>query len=276
MPKNRPPAQQSESVACAAAASRASWIGKLQFKGFSVPVKAYSAIASPESCLHQIHVGCGRRVSVHRVCSKHGTLDSSKIGRAFAYSSDLLVELSNLELAKLLSADEKTIVIERFFSPDQLDFTLLAGRTLYLAPANLAALDSFRMLKEAFDQKKAWALGRTVFSQKRQLVVIHSRDEAVLLHTLHDPALRRMPQSCHRNGRPLSRSEVRALARAMAKDCSAPIAWSDYSDNYHRQLAALVAGKVAAKTGPLNSKRKAVGSTRPKPQPRTRVASKAA
>ena len=193
MPNNRFRIPSLQPAAYAPAASRASWIGTIQIDDFSIPVKAYSAIASPESHLNLIHASCGRRVSLRKVCPKHGMLEPDETQKAFAYSPDILVELPDDELKQLNPVDDKTIVIERFFSPDRLDPTLLAGRTLSLAPANLAAHHPFRLLKAALESKQVWALGRTVLSQKRQLVVIHSHDESLLLHTLHDPSLRRLP-----------------------------------------------------------------------------------
>lgn len=275
MPSNRLRIQQFETAAPAPAASRASWIGTLQVNDLSVPVKAYSAIASPGSHLHLIHAGCGRRVSLRKVCPEHGSLESTDIQKAFAYSSDLLVELSDDELATVTPADTKTIVIERFFSPDRLDPTLLAGRTLFLAPASLAAQHAFHLLKAAFDHKRTWALGQTVFSQKRQLVVIHSRDETLLLHTLHDPALRRMPVSIQPNGQAPSRSDIRKLAGVMVDD-GGSIPWSDYRDDSHERLAALVASKVGATSNGHNGKTKTTAATKPKRQRRARAAAKAA
>ena len=274
MPNNRLRIRQFETTENAPAASRASWIGTVQVNDFSVPVKAYSAIASTESQLHLIHAGCGRRVSLRKICPEHGSLESTDIQRAFAYSSDLLVELSDDELSALNPVDEKTIVIDRFLSPDRLDPTLLAGRTLFLAPASLAAQQAFHLLKAAFDNKKTWALGRTVFSQKRQLVVIHSRDETLLLHTLHDPALRRMPVSIPPKGQAPSHSQARKLAGAM-DDCGA-IPWTDYHDDFQERLATLVASKVGTRSDSRNGKSKNTASTKSKRQRRARAAAKAA
>jgi Ku protein len=220
--------------------------------------------------LHQIHAGCGRRISLRKICPEHGTLESSDIRKAFAYSPDLLVEISDDEFAQLEPADDKTIVIERFFAPGLLDPTLFAGRSLFLAPANPAAQPAFNLLKAALDEKHAWALGRTVFSQKRQLVVVHSRSEMVLLHTLHDPALRRLPVTCQSRGGSPSRKELQKLTTAM-DECDVPIIWMDYCDDFHRQLAALVAAKVTAQSSSRSGRSKKMRSAKP-----TRVNAKAA
>ncbi len=276
MPKNRAPITQVENSSHAVAASRASWIGEVQHQDFNVPVKAYSCIASPESHLHLIHAaGCGRRVTLSKVCPEHGILEASEIRKAFAYSSDLLVELSEDELAQLNPIDDKKIVIDRFVSPERLDLALLSGRTLFLVPASPAAHHSFHLFKEALEQKQIWALGRTVFSQKRQLVVIRSNDEKVFLHTLHDPALRRLPVPYRPCGDGPSRSEIQQLSRAMS-DNGDPIPWTEYSDDYQEQLANLVATKVRANSDERSEKVEKAKTTKLKRRRRGEAVTKAA
>lgn len=275
MSNNRLKIRQVEDAHSLPAASRASWIGTLKTCDLAIPVKAYSTIATAETNLHLIHAACGRRISLRKVCPEHGVLESDDLKKAFAYSSDMLVELSEDELASLEPVDERTIEIERFFSPDRLDLTLLSGRTLCLAPASLAAQDAFHVLKTAFDDKNTWALGRTVFSRKRHLVVLHSREDALLLHTLHDPALRRMPVYSKPNGNAPTRNEVRKLARAM-DDCGAPIPWNQYRDDSPHRLAALVAGKVNKRRSNRKDKSSQSSTKASKRQRRTRTTAKAA
>ena len=68
--------------------------------------------------------------------------------------------------------DDKTIHLEHFLSPTEFDLTLLAGRSLYLAPAHPAAMKPFVVIRQALLRADKWALGRTVFSSKRQLVIV--------------------------------------------------------------------------------------------------------
>ena len=59
--------------------------------------------------------------------------------------------------------DDKTIHLEHFLSPTEFDLTLLAGRSLYLAPAHPAAMKPFVVIRQALLRADKWALGRTVF-----------------------------------------------------------------------------------------------------------------
>jgi len=152
--------------------------------------------------------------------------------------------LSSEDLAQLAPDDTKTITIEQFFPSDELDLSLLAGRSLFLVPANLAARHSYIVLVAALRQKRVWAFGETVFSNRRQLIVIHVQNESLILHTLHDPALRRAPASLPISERKPPLAEVRTLARKIDKFIRR-IEWIDFRDRYAEQLASLVEQKVA-------------------------------
>jgi hypothetical protein len=55
----------------AAPANRASWCGQLRIGDLCVPVKAYSAIATPpETPLRQLHTGCGQRIEYDQECRR--------------------------------------------------------------------------------------------------------------------------------------------------------------------------------------------------------------
>lgn len=235
-------------------ASRASLSGKLEFSKWSVPVKAYSAIASTESLLKQVHRGCGQKTSQHTVCPDHGRLRKNQVGKAYAYGAGQLVEVTEDELSSIAPIDEKSIVIDRFFSPSQFDFTLLSGRSYYLAPANLVAQQPFRLFVAAMTRQQRWALATTVLSGKRHVVVIRPVHECLTLHVLHSPALLRASISVQNENNPTT-SEFREIEKEMRKS-NGPIEWNQYRDEGATKLAALVAGKIAAKDRTGNGKTK--------------------
>jgi DNA end-binding protein Ku len=248
MTRNRSIGQNNSAPAPLRTASRASWVGNLQLGSVVVPVKAYTAIAtSRDSQLHQLHADCGQRIEYRKCCPQHGHVPADQIVKGFSYAPDRCVELSGEELAQLSPDDNKTLVLERFFTQGQLDLALLAGRSLYLAPAHGAAGRPFASLVAALQAKKKWALGRVVFSGHRQLVVVYPANGTLILHTLHCPAQRRGPVFTE-NGHPKpNRSEIRALGEQVDA-ASGPIAWTDYIDDSADQLQKLVESKVAAKT----------------------------
>jgi len=266
MTRNRSLDQNTPVPAPLRTASRASWVGNLQLGSVIVPVKAYSAIAtSQDSQLHQLHADCGQRIEYRKCCPTHGHVPADQIVKGFSYAPDRCVELSAEELAQLSPDDNKTLVLERFFAQGQLELALLAGRSLYLAPAHGAASRPFASLVAALQAKKKWALGRVVFSGHRQLVVVYPASGTLILHTLHCPAQRRGPVFIDSGHSKPNRSEVRALGERVDA-ASGPIAWSDYADDSADQLQKLVESKVAAKTKrktrPTNGKPKRTAARR--------------
>jgi hypothetical protein len=128
-------------VATAPPASRASWSGQLRLGSCCVPVKAYPTSSSTASVsLRQLHAGCGEHIEYHKCCPKHGRVHADQIVKGYPYSAEQCVALSEEDLATLEATDDKTIYLEHFLAPTEVDLTLLAGRSLYLAPAHPAAL----------------------------------------------------------------------------------------------------------------------------------------
>ena len=108
------------------------------------------------------------------------------------------MRLTEEELASLQPTDDKTIHVEHFLNPAFVDLTLLAGRTLYLAPANPAARRPLACVLQSLARANKWAIGHVVFSSKLQIVMIRPEDEVLLMHTLYHPSQRRA--LVHREG----------------------------------------------------------------------------
>ena len=157
-----------------------------------MPVNAYAAIATPpEIPLRQLHAICGERFEYHKCCPQHGKVAAEEIVKGYPYQPEQYVRLSEGELTSLQPADEKTIFLEHFLEPEWIDLSLLAGRTLYLAPANPAARRPFATVCQALQRSGKWAIGRVVLSAKWQLVAVRPAEEVLLVHTLYHPAQRR-------------------------------------------------------------------------------------
>ena len=255
----------------AAPASRASWCGQLQLGTLSVPVKAYAAIASPpEVPLRQLHAGCGQRIEYRKWCPKHGAVTPEEIVKGYPYQPDQYVVLSEAELAGLQPADEKTIHLEQFLDPTMVDLILLAGRSLYLAPANPAARRPFAIVHGALERSGKWGLGRVVFSNRWQIVVVCPANQVLLVHMLYHPAQRRALAGKGATDIEVSQKELRPVLRMIAS-ADGEIPWDDYQDDWERRVTALVEAKLAPARDSRASRakrRRASGSKSPA-KPRT-------
>jgi DNA end-binding protein Ku len=219
-----------------------------------VPVKAYAAIATPpEIPLRQLHSLCGQRIEYKKCCPRHGEVPAEEIVKGYPYLPDQYVQFTETELTAIQPADEKTISLIRFLEPARLDLVLLAGRSLYLAPANPAARGPFALVREALKQSGRWAVGRVVFSGKWQLVAVRPAEEVLLVHTLHHPAQRRALLNPEDGELEVSQQEVRPLLRIIgAADGGIP--WDEFRDDFERRLTELVESKVAAAQNPRSGR----------------------
>jgi DNA end-binding protein Ku len=230
----------------AAPASRASWCGQLKLGTLCVPVKAYTAIATPpEIPLRQLHALCGERIEYRKCCPKHGEVPAEEIVKGYPYQPDQYLRLTEEELTSLQPADEKTIYLEHFLDPAIVDLVLFAGRTLYLAPANPAARRPFFTVLQSLERSGRWAVGRVVFSGKWQIVVIRPASEVLLVHTLYHPAQRRALVNSEGGDVEISQQDLRPLLRLISTT-DGEIPWEDYQDDTERRLTELVEAKVAA------------------------------
>jgi DNA end-binding protein Ku len=238
----------------AAPASRASWCGQLKLGTLCVPVKAYAAIATPpEIPLRQLHAVCGQRIEYRKCCPEHGEVPAEEIVKGYPYQPEQYVRLSEDELTSLQPADEKTIHLEHFLDPASVDLVLLAGRSLYLTPANPAARRPFTTVLQSLLRSGKWAIGRVVFSGKWQILVIRPTDDVLLVHTLFHPAQRRALANSEGGGVEVSQQDLRPLLR-LIDSADGEIPWADYQDDTERKLTELVEAKVAAAQNPRAGK----------------------
>ncbi len=116
-------------------------------------------------------------------------LEPREIGKAFAYSADEMVELNASDLQSIRPMDDKKIVLVQFIGATSLNLTLLAGRSLQLAPSHAAAGPLYATVVAALTKTAKWGVGTVVFSGKRNLIVVRPDSSHLMLHTLHSPRL---------------------------------------------------------------------------------------
>lgn len=242
-----------------APASRASWCGQIRIGDLNVPVKAYAAIATPpETPLRQLHAGCGQRIEYRKWCSKHGAVSPDEIVKGYPYQPDQYIEFSPTELEQLHPADDKTIQLEHFLKPSCFDPVLFAGRSLYLAPANPAALRPFATIQRAINRSGKWGIGRVVLSKRRHILVVRPVEDKLMMHTLHHPAqVRAIPAQETADVR-CTQTELRPITQTINR-LNGDVNWASFEDDTELRLVETVQARVSrskrAKPTRTNGKR---------------------
>jgi DNA end-binding protein Ku len=232
----------------AAPACRASWTGKLRLGPLELPVKAYPALVVPSGGpLHQIHRGCGERVSQRKVCPKHGELAAADFGKAFEYTPDDQIALNDEELAGLTPTDDPTIRIEHLVPGAKFEMTLLSGRTLYLAPLHGAGESAYGQAVQFLRRVDTWAVGSMVLSEQRRAVAVRVEQGRLLLFVLHWPEHRRAYPGPEVDAALATPAELRSLEKNLLP-LHQSFAWETYHDEAADRLIALIQTKIAARS----------------------------
>ena len=128
-------------------APRTSWKGYLKLSLVSVPVRAFPANNTGEEVrLNQLHEDCNARVKYQKVCPEHGELKQAEIVSGYQYAKDQYVVIDTQELTKLRQQSDKSIRIDGFISPDEIDPLYHAGKNYYLLPDGVAGDKPYALL----------------------------------------------------------------------------------------------------------------------------------
>jgi DNA end-binding protein Ku len=205
-----------------------------------------------------LHAGCGQRIEYRKWCPKHGAVSPDEIVKGYPYQPDQYVEFSPTELEQLQPADDKTIHLEHFLKPSCFDPVLFAGRSLYLAPANSAALRPFATIQRAIDRRGKWGIGRVVLSNRRHILVVRPVEDKLMMHTLHHPAqVRAIPAQETADVR-CTQTELRPITQTISR-LNGHVNWASFEDDTEPRLVEAVRAKVSrskrAKPTRANGKR---------------------
>lgn len=229
---------------------RSSWKGQLRFGLVSVGVEAVNARSKQGGDIHfhLLHDKCHRRVRYEKVCPVHGEVSNDEIVSGYEYSKGKYVEIEPEELDELRSEQERSLTIDSFISPEELDPIYFDGRMYYLLPSDNDANAAYQVLTAALEHQQRWGVGHLVMSGKDQVVAIRP-DQGVLHMAMLNyaseirPAKELLPRS---SSKPSAR-QVK-LAETLIKSWDdEPFDFESYEDRYRNRLAELIEDKVAGK-----------------------------
>ncbi|MBA4017571.1 MAG: hypothetical protein C0483_10400 [Pirellula sp.] len=250
MPHFPPSAPNSGSPTLSPVGSRASWSGQLTLGPLTFPLKAYPALVVPsQGPLHQIHMGCGVRISQRKFCPQHGELTAAEIGKAFEFGPNDQLPISESELDSLAPTDDKTIRVEHLVRSDKFETSLLSGRSLFLAPSHVMAESGYAQAVVLLSHAGAWGIGRMVLADQRRAIAVRAEGFRLLLYVLHWPEHRRACPGADIDTSSVTPSEMRALEKALLP-LHKSFAWEEYRDEGAERLNRLIAAKLASRQGP--------------------------
>jgi DNA end-binding protein Ku len=226
--------------------ARSIWSGSISFGLVNVPVKLYSAVSRKTVHFHQLHDTDQARIQQKRVCSADGEeVPYEHIVKGYEISPGRYVVIEPAELESVQAAKTKTIEVERFVDPAQID-PILYDQPYYLTPVAGAA-KAYRLMLEAMRESGKVAIGRVVLRQKGHLVALRPHDDLLTMETLVYADEVVAASSLEEPGSAeveVAEREL-AVARQLIEMLSGPFDAEQYRDDYRDAVLALIERKVA-------------------------------
>jgi DNA end-binding protein Ku len=166
---------------------RASWRGMLRLGLVAFPVQAFNAHAKEAGTVafHQLHAECHSRIRYEKMCPVHGEVNNEEIVSGYEYSRGRYVEVEPEELDALRTEKERSLSIDSFIAPEDLDPIYLDGRMYYLAPDGDQAREPYAVVLHAMERKDCYGVGQVVFSGKEQVALVRPYGDALHMALLN-------------------------------------------------------------------------------------------
>ncbi len=226
---------------------RSTWKGFLKLSLVSVPVKAYTATASgAEIRLNQLHRDCHSPIKYRKVCPIHGELSSDEIVSGYQYAKGQYVEVDTDELDKLRTESDKSVTIDGFISPDEVDAVYYKGRSYYLLPDGPVGQKPYSLLRTAMLERGLYAIAQVVLSGREQLVLLRPLGKLIVMSALsYDSQVKRAESFEDEVVEPKFTAEELKLTNTLVDATTREnLDYSQYTDTYIEKLTRLIEAKV--------------------------------
>lgn len=163
------------------------WKGAITFGMISIPVKLYGATESKDLAFNTLHKECRSRLKQKRWCPVDDReVFQDEVVRAYEYSKDSYVEISDEDLESLPLPSKHTIELTSFVKQADID-PVYFERTYYLE-ADEIGTKPYALLMRALKTKEVSAVAKIALRNKESLCVLRASDHGVLmLETLYYP-----------------------------------------------------------------------------------------
>lgn len=230
---------------------RASWRGDLRFGLVRFSVEAINAYSRSTGDIHfhQLHSKCHSRIEYHKVCPIHGEVDPDEIVMGYEYGRGKYVEIDPDELDEARTQQERTLNIEEFVSPEELDQIYFDGRMYYLSPTGAHDQEPYHLMRRAMLDDERLGIGQVVLSGKEQLTAIIPRENVLVMAMLNYAQEIRDAESIGvgESSKRISGQNLRlakSLIRSMTTD---HFEISAYKDDYHDRVQQIINAKRKGK-----------------------------
>ncbi|MEV0603210.1 Ku protein [Streptomyces sp. NPDC050315] len=223
---------------------RSIWNGSISFGLVSIPVKMYSATDSAAAVSFvQIHEKDGGRIRYRKVCELDGEeVSQDEIGKGYQAASDMIVPLSDADLAQLPLPTAKTLTILAFVDASDID-PLQMDKAYYLGANGPSAAKPYVLLRDALVHHQKVAIGKVALRNRETLAMLRVHDDAIVMHALLWPDQIRSPAGLAPKENVQIRDNELTLAETLM-DSLGELDQGELHDDYRDAVEELVTAKL--------------------------------
>jgi len=229
------------------------WKGAISFGLVTIPVSLGVAVRQKDVRFHQVHDEDGGRIRQKRVCEVDGKeVPYEHVAKGYELSKGKVVVISREELKALDPKADKTIGIEAFVDPAEVD-PIYFESTYYVMPdaRSGAGAKAYALFATALEKLGRAAVARIVISTKEHMCLVRSTEGRLTLTTMvYGDEVAKAPSVPHATA---SAKELE-LARALVHSMEGHFTPDAYRDEHRKRVEKLLAQKAEGKTIELPEK----------------------
>jgi len=208
----------------------------------SIPVKLFGATESKDLAFNNLHKECKSRLKQKRWCPVDDReVFMDEIVKAYEYSKDSYVEITDEDLEALPVPSKHTIELTSFVQQVEID-PVYFERTYFLEPEQIGA-KPYALLLRALKTKQVSAVAKIALRNRESLCVIRASDNDVLmLETLYYSDEVRTADLPATPDVLVSQPEL-AMALSLVEMLQEPFDPKKYSDQYRTALVDMIEAK---------------------------------
>lgn len=222
------------------------WKGAISFGLVTIPVSLGVAVRQKDVSFHQVHDKDGGRIRQKRVCEIDGKeVPYEHIAKGYEISKGKVVIVAKDELKALAPVSDKTISIEAFVDPVEVD-PVYFERTYYVQPdaKSGAGAKAYNLFANALEKLGRAAVARIVISTKQHMCLLRAKDGLLLLTTMvYGDEVVKAPKVPSAS---VSSKELE-LARALVHSMEGKFTPDEYRDEHRKQVEKLLEQKAKGK-----------------------------
>jgi DNA end-binding protein Ku len=228
--------------------AHAYWKGYLKISLVSLPVKAFTATTEARGGIsfNQLHAECHSRIKHVKTCPIHGEVTTDEIVSGYEFAKDQYVIVDPDELEKLRTEGDKSISIDSFIRPEQLDPLYQVGRMYYLLPDGAVGQKPYALVQRVMQEENLQAVGQVVLSGREQLVLLRPVSKLLAISSLRFAEQVKQPAGFEdelADEKP-SDQELQLTKQLMEALTSDDFDIAKYHDVYTEKLTELIQAKV--------------------------------